>query len=237
MMARILFYVPSSTIGGIDSYTKLMLHMDGVDNGTVFTDDSLIPRTINRSGAVTKTGTKKFGTASGYFDGSNDYILTPESTHWVFGSGDFTIDFWIKANTLGPDGSWLNYGDGYLGKGWSFKRNGGNQKSTFALHPAAALTITDNESDLTGVWMHIAVVRSGNTGYSFIDGVIKDTVDWTGVACTDPAFGRPLEIGRIWLTGYGYRFPDAFYMDELRISKGIARWTENFTPESGPYTA
>ncbi|GMX60063.1 MAG: hypothetical protein MNSN_10890 [Minisyncoccus archaeiphilus] len=90
-----------------DSNTVLLMHMDGTDNGTVFSDQT--GKTVTRYGNTkTVIGTKKFGSASTYFDGSGDYIDIPSSSDFEFGSNDFTIDFWIY-RVVADDGRILDY--------------------------------------------------------------------------------------------------------------------------------
>jgi len=212
-----------------DANTKLLLHMNGdVSDGAHVVTSNGNPQ-LNAA-------TTKFN-GSMYFDGSPDNVTIPNSESFNFGAGDFTIDFWVKCGSVGSNGSWLSWGDPYLsGPGWWFKRNESTGILWFGLwYSGSAVKIADSEGDWTNSWVHIAVARHGNTMRSFINGTIKDTADWTGITISNPT-GRSLDIGRIFLTGYGWYYPSAFYMDELRISKGIARWTSNFTPESGPYT-
>ena len=75
-------------------------------------------------------------------------------------------------------------------------------------------------------WHHFAVCRSGNNFYLFRDGVAGDS--WTSSAALYAGVS-PLQIGR-YNTSYF-----AGYIDELRTSKGIARWTSEFTPPTEPY--
>src|SRR5664280_436737 len=84
-----------------DSNTKILLHMDGSNAGTTFTDESGKIWTAGGNGQLS-TNSPKFGTASGLFNGSS-WITTPDSTDLTVGSGDFTIDFWVKRSTLGTN--------------------------------------------------------------------------------------------------------------------------------------
>jgi hypothetical protein len=82
------------SIGGIDSYTKLMLHCNGADMSTTFTDDSFSARTVTANdNAQINTAQYKFGLASGIFDGSGDFLSIVNSSDFNFNSNDFTIDF------------------------------------------------------------------------------------------------------------------------------------------------
>src|SRR3989338_6322305 len=80
-----------------DSYTKLMLHMEGADAGTTFTDTETTPKAVTANGnAQIDTAQSKFGGASGLFDGAGDYLTIPSSSAFDFGTGNFTIDFWVR---------------------------------------------------------------------------------------------------------------------------------------------
>ena len=91
---------------------------------------------------------------------------------------------------------------------------------------------TNNVLTSTGVWYHIAVVRNGINFYIFVNGVSQSLTVNTPIGTND--------VGNVDSTLYvGGLAPSSFYfnawIDELRISKGIARWTTNFTPPSAPY--
>ena len=223
--------------GGLDSNTKLLLHMDGADDGTVFTDSSTTPHTISRVGAVTKTGVKKFGTASLYLDGS-DYLSAPDSADWNFGSGDFTWDFWVRmpdvtwsqdndlTTIMGQSGStslytvlyWIPASNTSNDNGFNFyaKTSGGGELFNYAPD--------NNDGVVNDTWYHIAVVRNGSTWTTYKDGVVYDSrtgsetlVDWS----------YPFIIGAL---GSGYVRDFKGYIDELRISKGVARTTDSNDP-------
>jgi len=74
-----------------DSYTKLLLHMDGADGSTTFTDEAGHTVTANGNAQI-DTAQNVFGGASGLFDGSSGYLTVPDSEDWNFGTGDFTFD-------------------------------------------------------------------------------------------------------------------------------------------------
>lgn len=83
--------------GGIDSYTKLMLHFNGVDGSTTITDSSTSPHSPSASGdAQLDTAQSVFGTASGLFDGTADYVSVPDHADWNYGSSEIAIDTWIR---------------------------------------------------------------------------------------------------------------------------------------------
>jgi len=89
-----LALVPPNTGVGNDSYTKLLLHMD-----SNFNDSASSPKTMTVSGATINTASVKFGAGSGYF-GTSANVKTGDNPDWNFGTGDFTIDLWVKRNAI-----------------------------------------------------------------------------------------------------------------------------------------
>ena len=147
-----------------------MLHCDGTDASTTFTDSSTTPHTVTANGnAQVDTSQSQFGGASGLFDGTGDYLSIPETTDFDFGTGDFTIDFWLRFNTgstsLARDLFELglysqNKGVAAQWNGFSILVyfNGGTEIFTGAWAP------TEN------TWYHLAMARSGTNFRVFIDG-------------------------------------------------------------------
>jgi len=222
-------------MAGIDSYTKLMLHMDGSDGSTTFTDSSLSPKTVTRyDNAQIDTAQSKFGGASGLFDGTGDYLTVPDSDDWNFGTGDFTIDFWVRTITLtlnqniigqrttaDTENLWFIRILPTTGKLRFIGRYGNVDHAYIETVPGLSIN----------TWYHIAVVRASGTCKIYIDGVNDDTVT-SNDASNWPNVSTNLSIGIAY---------DSFFeglsgwLDEVRISKGIARWTSNFTPPTSAY--
>ena len=82
-------------MSGIDAYTKLCSHFNGADGATDYTDPVAGAATFGGT-AQLDTAQKEFGTAALLLDGNSDYVTYPDSDDWSFGTGDFTIDFWIR---------------------------------------------------------------------------------------------------------------------------------------------
>jgi len=204
-----------------DSNTVLLMHMDGSDNGTTFTDQT--GKTITRNGDTkTVTATKKFGTASAYFDGSSDYLSIPSSTDFDFGTGDFTIDWWFNPDTVTSD-------DGM------FSLNSSSQiELSIAIYESKLYFNKKNEalSGTTilssGQWYHVAMVRSGNYLKCYLNGVLEISFDVTSQTFSNS--GNVLWIGQYASGAHSFQG----YLDEFRISK-VARWTTNFTSPNTKY--
>ena len=225
-----------SAIGGgstWDSYTKLLLHCDGVDATTTFTDE--IGKTVTANGnAQIDTAQKKFGTASGLFDGTGDYLSLADSADWDFGAGDFTIDFWIRPNAIGSlqflyeqelDSNNTIYISLLASGNLDFVSYvGGVLKGYYS-----NATVLSN-----GTWYHIAIVRNGTTGYLFVNGSKNNSSENTAFGSnTLPDLAVSLFIAAHNTGGSAFNG----WIDEVRISKGIARWTANFTPPTAAYSA
>lgn len=208
---------------GNDSFAKLLLHCDGSDASTTFTDASPSARgnaTVSGNAQV-DTGQSKFGGASLLCDGSGDYLSYASSADWNFGaagSGDFTIDFWVRWNSV-SNTNLINAGN-FAGTGWDFYY----QSGTLRLYNGSESTLSWTPS--SGTWYHIALVRNGGTITCYIDGTSIGT--FTDLDMNNDS--RDLQIAAA-----AGSFPLNGWMDEIRVSKGIARWTSNFTPPTEAY--
>jgi hypothetical protein len=236
-MAGILFYNADSAIGGVDEYTRLMLHMDGVDNGTVFTDDSASNHSVYRYNAVTKTAIKKLGTASGYFDGTGDYLDITGVGDFNFGSDDFTIDFWVNTTHTLNGSTIVNVFDSPSNRrSWVFTINVGGKGAFFVSYNGiSTIGIYSDAGINDGAWHHCAIIRNGSELAMYIDGIKQ--IDVADVSTNSIYYNvnTPLTLGRRSNSSNNPYYFNG-YIDELRISNGIARWTTDFTPEIGPYT-
>lgn len=216
----------ASTATQFDSDCVLMLHMDGTDASTTFTDSSDSAHSPSAIGdAQIDTAQSVFGSASALFDGAGDRLSIADSADWDLGTGDFTCDFRVRWNgTVG--------GDAFIDR---------NEFVTFDIRhqtgggglPAVVLGGTEstfsNWTPSADTWYHVAVVRSGTNLYFFVDGTqIGATATNAGDSThTDPMIIGSSEAGGADFTGW---------IDELRLVKGTAVWTANFTPPSAAYT-
>jgi len=200
------------------SAVSLMLSMDGTNGSTTFTDSSLNALTVTPVGnAQISTTQSKYGGASGYFDGTGDYLSIAANSAIDLGSGDFTIEFWVRpaAKTNAVDAVF-----GYGNYACMFYHNGTNwtlemSSTGFSNQLVISFAVTLN------TWQHIAIVRYGTSIVVYKDGVSSATGTFSGTVATS---GRNLRIGD---NGNSQNING--YIDDLRITK-YARYTANFTP-------
>lgn len=212
---------------GTDPNTKLLLHCNGTNDSTTFTDET--GKTVTANGdAKIRTAQKVFGTASGLFDGSDDYLSVPDSDDWNFGSGDFTLEALVRFSTL-PSSTTPAYlfRQGYgADANFNFRViDQSGYKIVFSSQVAYEGDSVNVQSDAVtlalNTWYHMAAVRSGNTWLLFLDCTLVGSATST---YTMPNASGTLTIGSV-----------RGYMDEIRITKGIARWTADFTPPTSEY--
>jgi Concanavalin A-like lectin/glucanases superfamily len=218
---------------GIDQYTVFLLHADGVDGSTTFTDVMGHPLTAIGTSKI-KTDQSKFGGSSAFFDGSaGGKVYTPDSPDWNLGSGDFTLDWWARFATVKIPGYFLGqYDASGSQRGWGVYMN-----AATTIQVRLSATATDGTSftfpwsPTTGVWYHIAVVRTGNNLMVFVDGQQIGTTAALGALTIydSPSF---FAVGSIVDNTVEFNG----WLDEVRVSKGIARWTSNFAVPTTPYT-
>jgi len=203
--------------------TKLLLHMD--DTG--LTDEMSNPITLHGD-AVRSNTRSKFGGYSGYFDGTGDYLTFPYTVDFNLGNNDWTIDVWFNSNSFASQ-------QGIVSKDtW-----GANFDWCIACVNATTIGIATNggaqilhvtvPTMSTGVWYHVAIVRYSGTNTIYLNGVDygSNTMSITNNSLVQ------ISVGCLSWNNPNDLFNG--YIDELRISKGIARWTENFTPPINAY--
>lgn len=199
-------------------------------NGTSFVDERGAAITANGNAAISITQSK-FGGTSGYFDGSGDYLISPTSTSLGFGTGDFTIEAWIYPVSINNDSSIVDMRSAYsLGNGTFFidYLSGGK----IAFYDGATKYGASGTAISTGSWTHVAITRKGTNLNLFVNG----NIDASGTMATDLGSSRPLGIGGSPYSGDLGGAPFNGYIDELRITKGFARYTRNFTPANSPFS-
>lgn len=220
----------------IDSSIVLLLHGDGADASTTITDNSSVPKTVTAVGnAQLDTAQFKFGTASILFDGTGDNLTVPDSADWVFGAKNFTIECWVRFSAIaGTQTLFSQYVD--VNNLWQIRKDnatnfivavwidGGTTRANY-ISTAAAFTAADT-------WYHVAVVRSGTSFQIFINGT-SITLTAT-VAISTNTLGDTASVLSIGSNGNATNYLFG-WLDDIRITKGLARYTTNFTAPTAAF--
>jgi len=226
-------FTPPTRQYSADSYTTLLLHCDGsVDGSLSITDSSLYTKTINRYGSTQiKNAVYKFGEGSCYFNGASqtDYLSVAASSDWAFGTGDFTVDCWVYITNLNP-------GSTYYYDQTIFSNLVDIKLACFLMHAGGAPAFYNGSAEYDSTlpvtlnaWTHVAFVRYSGVLYMFTNGIIG----YSGAMTTNfTNSSSAYYIGGMGGSNYRYVYG---YIDELRVSKGIARWTSNFNPYNEVY--
>jgi len=216
-------------MAGLDSNVKLLIHCDGVDESTTFTDYSATGHTITAEGnAQVDTAKQKFGTGSCLTSAFGDYLSVGDHADWDFGANDWTIDCWLYLNSATPSTTVCSRVTG-SGNYFYIAWEGGNLRVRDA---GGSIDFSRAVTETTGSWFHLAIVRSGTSMYIFKDGVPQGaTASVSTTAFIDRAvaleFGRMSDNAGYYLNGW---------IDEIRVSD-VARWTTTFTPPTEEYNA
>ena len=201
-------------------------------------DDTMINNLETVGNAQISTTQSKFGGGSMRFDGSGDGILIPYTPlHHL--PGDFTIEFWVYWNGAAGTHMLINKGGG-VNIGWASYEiyiDGTTDNARFAGsstntgYDLGGESATGNMGVVsTNAWTHIALTRSGTAFRGFVNGV--QGFSQTSSLIPYDTSPRGLLIGSSYTTTWGSTPNGTFngYIDDLRITKGYARYTSNFAP-------
>lgn len=202
---------------------SLLLHFDGSNGSTTFTDSSDNAETVTaNSGAEISTAQSKFGGSSGYF--ASGAYLSMDTSGAAFGTGDFTIEAWIRPADVSQEASIFDTGKLTLGiKPVAYENATVPELGFFELDGTNYVKQTSGGTVSQNVWQHVAACRSNGTTRVFLDGVqvgqnLTDTADYSQTV---------MYVGE-WPTDLGV-VPYNGYIDEARITKGVARYESGFT--------
>ena len=221
--------------------TVLLLRMDGIDEGNTFTDSSYVNATVTRLGpgdtVVNDTDVKLYGVSSARFNqpSGSQYLSVPWNELYNPLSGDdYTIEALVYADSWTSWDSGLNDCPSLIGKQtgindtqvWTFGINDGNVQ--FYHFNGAQQRITGSSVLSTGQWHHIAMtIRGSDSAVSlFVNGVQEVSNQVTTISEQPAAVDLVIGAGRSeYMSGWVY---------EIRMTKGVRRYTGNFSPPTVP---
>ena len=172
------------------------------------------------------TAIKKYGTGSVKFDGTGDYLDIPGSTELILGTGDFTIEGWYYANNFTNRGTFVDSRGSSSTSGITIGHEASSGEIRVYMTASSGTDIVVNSNNFsTSQWTHIAITRESGIVRLFVDGNLEDSATRT----TNLSNNHDYRVGYGTYTGTSYSYFNG-YIDDFRITKGIARYTANFTP-------
>jgi hypothetical protein len=172
----------------------------------------------------TSTAVVKYGSRSLYFDGTGDYLSILNSQNFVFGSGNWTIELWVYLNSTARQGFAALGNAGGTNVPWEIGVGSAGKFRLLVQTSGGQYIIDGSTTPTTGIWYHIAGVRNGNTATLYVNG-ISEASNSSLSTNSLVAESNAVQVGT-----YSYGFELNGYIDDLRITKGYARYTTNFTP-------
>jgi hypothetical protein len=208
--------------GGRPASVNLMIH-GNVGSGQSFTDSSASSHTIGAVGNTTHSNTQsKFSGGSIYFDGNGDRLSVSSHADFGFGTGSFTVDCWVnKSATV----AWETFVDtySYVNNGFICGLKDSDSTIAFYSEGGTGWNYAGGTALALNTWYHLAWVRDGNNFRMFVNGTQQGST-FTFSSSDNYTEGQLIIGSRAsaqYINGY---------MDEIRVTKGTALWSSNFTP-------
>jgi len=220
------YTVPTAPLSPTPATTLLINGMNaGVYDGTTINDMETV------GNAQVSTVQSKFGGSSVYFDGSGDYLAAASSPNLSLASANFTLEMWMYHGT----GAYVtsqplltqNWSTTWGTNFWSLHADHSSStagKFTFWVYnfnTGSSPMLISTSTSKTSTWNHIAIVRNGNSFTMYVNGVSEATATFSG--SMDGGGSWPIYIG-----GPNQAYDG--YIDDFRLTRGVARYTSNFTP-------
>ena len=178
------------------------------------------------------TTTAHFYNGAAYFDGNGDYLVTASTSTDFACTGDFTIEMWFSPRATGIDHTLWDQRKTASPpiSSWALVATSSNT-FTISFGPGPEITLTGTTKFTTGQWYHLTVCRKSNNCSLFINGVLEafGTNSFSDASAVSPVIGGRYNAGSggaDWTNGY---------IQDVRYYKGLAKYTENFTPPLPSY--
>lgn len=197
--------------------TVLSLH------GESLLDSSTPQKTVTNLGAALSSTQKRFGASAIYFAGGTARLRVSQVDALIFGAEDFTLEAWVFPLATTAQRILVRSESGGVYP-YSLAISSVGKFSFFCCNSGSSvITISSSVSVVANQWWHLLAVRSGSSFYLFVDGVLEGSGTFTGALVEN---GVPLSIGAY--NGGSEAFNG--YIDDLRITRGVARNLVAFTP-------
>lgn len=211
------------------STVSLLLHGDGATGSTTIVDSSSMPKTVTAFGnAQISALQSKYGNGSIAFDGAGDYCTIATSSSFQFGANDATVEAWVYPTVLTgvqviidarPEES------GTFSTGIALYLNG----ATLSVAKSRIAVLQASGTLMVNSWHHVAWSRQGSSNRLFLNGnLVSIVTDNTSYPLTG------IYVGSNSILPSPAQFFNG-YIDDIRITKGAARYTANFTPPTAAF--
>ena len=220
--------VPTAPLTAITN-TSLLTNFT---NGAIY-DNAMMNDLETVGNAQISTSVVKFGTGSISIPGGGANAFIPSSPNLDMGTGAFTVECWVNSTSIAAAyPTFISSVTGWSAgsSGHRFNNSGAANKFTFHLNGAGDPFLTSGNTFSFGVWYHYALTRSGNTWRMFINGNLEASGTYS--AAFNQALGG-IRLGYAQWDGVNGYYNG--YIDDLRITKGYARYTANFTPPTAAF--
>jgi hypothetical protein len=222
-----LRYVKGTALSGATVPTSPPTAVTNTSLLTNFTNSGIFDSTAKNDletvgNAQVSTTQAKWGTTSMYFDGTGDNLYTPNAC--LPATGDFTLEMWVyPASTSGYQ---LIYSQFINGNSGSIQITWNDISSKFAMNDGSGVFLTSSSTYSTNAWYHLAIVRTGSTFTMYVNGtsVASGTNSYSILQTASYIGTRSLSDG--YFNGY---------IDDIRITRGYARYTANFTAPTAAF--
>lgn len=212
---------------------SLLLHMNGSNGSTTFTDSSVNGLTVTPNGNVQiSTAQSKFGGASAYFDGSGDFLALASSSLFNFSSGAHTFEMWLYPTSFPGSGNscrLLMFGSNGQSSAFIPIQFGSDGKPSAGVPFAGTSGLTSSTAFSLNTWQHYAIVMNGSNSSMYING----TQVASGTITQPTSSNNSVRIGYDTVATVDFNY--AGYVDDLRITKGVARYSASFTAPTLPF--
>jgi hypothetical protein len=224
------FVPPTAPVTAV-SGTQLLVN---ATNAGIF-DNTTVNDLETIGSAQVNTTIVKYGTGSMYFNGLSDALIMASQPAITFGTGDFTVEGWVyfagaPASTFHSLYSTLVQLASPGDHGVLIRASTTKLIAILQADNATTLTLTSTNNVTTGQWYHFALTRSGTTARLFLDG----TLEASGTSSVN-FYETAQALGRVYATSTGTTQYLNGYLDDVRVTKGVARYTANFTPPAAAF--
>lgn len=213
------------------SQRVILLHMDGVNGGTTFTDNAATPNTITPSNVTTSTAQARFGSTSALWASGGQ--LTAASTTALIPAGDYCVECWFWTSSQTAAAVRVAFikstSSGHRPYSIQINTDGTINGSMSNSAPSVSVNISSTGKVVANAWNHLAMTRSGSTVRLFLNGNLESTGTFSGSIYSNAA--HSLWIGNTSDNLYPIT---GCYIDEFTLVNGAPVYTASFTPPTAP---